>query len=232
MENGTDQNQGVADESASVTADQGGQGNEPSSSSTPSDQGGTQPDSRDEENKRLREEVKRLNQHIVDSRRNSLKQGQSQQDPSKSPQNTPNVETEQGQYTVALTMAENNLRSRLEEILPLYPELKDFPQIQNRIRVNPWAFASREAFLTGNWELAAMDIEQSIADEVERLSQKSQTVPSQEKPAPATVNNNPVPQPNNSADLAIPGSVEDQNPWTMPMDKLERLAYAESKQSS
>src|SRR5687767_992885 len=214
--NGIDPNQGTAGGDNSGSADLGNQGGNSSQPSGSDGQGGTAPDARDQRIKDLETNLKSLNQALVDSRRGSLKGQTKSQDPG----NLPDANSPEGQYAIALQVAENSLRSRLEEVLPLYPELKDHPEIVQRIRTNPWAFAKREAFLTGNWELGALDVEQAIADEVDRLS--SQTAPSQNgKPTPAMVNNNPVQTQQPQGQGAQNGSGEDENPWTMPMDKLE-----------
>lgn len=92
--------------------------------------------------------------------------------------------------------------------------------------MNPWAFASRQSFLTGDWETALDEIEEKIANRVEEMAagnptqSQGQTQPSAPV-APATVNANPAPE--GEADDAEPGTEQDENLWTMPMWKLEKL---------
>jgi len=186
--------------------------------STPQDQSGTPPDSREEEIKVLKKNIQGLNKALIDSRRsgrqNNLPGGNQEGNP---------FDTEAGQYAAALELSDARLRGNIEERLALYPELSG-DEIQ-RIRLNPWAFASRQSFLTGDWETALDEIEEKIATRVEELSVSSPTQPQGQQEAgasaPATVNANPAPE--GEAEEAPMGSNEDENLWTMPMDKLEAL---------
>lgn len=199
-----------------TTPDNGG-GDEGS----PDGQGGT-PDPRDQQIAELRRQNQLLNKNVIDARRQpgrTPNNGQSEID----------LSTPEGQYGVALQVAENQVRSKLEEVLPLYPELT--PDMVQRIRRNPWSFASREAMLTGNAELAAYEIEKAIYDHIESLPKSPSPAPSQPgnpAKAPARVNNNSISDPEND-EVVIPGTMGDTNPWTMPLDKLEQLAVKESR---
>lgn len=199
----------------------------PAADPTPAAPGGGTPpanapanpaDQRDEEIKLLKKNIQGMNKALIDARRSGRKP--------MSPMNTPEGEnpfnSEAGQYAAALELSDARLRGNMEERLALYPELSG-EELQ-RIRLNPWAFASRQSFLTGDWETALDEVEEKIASRVEELAgnpQPAPAAPSAPAPAPATVNANPAPE--GVADDADPGSAEDQNLWTMPMGKLERL---------
>lgn len=207
---------GAASQGAPVSGTQGG---DTTPSSTPQNQNGNQPDNRDEMIKTLQENVKGLNKALIDARR-SGRQG-----------NLPNAgagdenpfNTEAGQYAAALELSDARLRGNIEERIALYPELPA-DEIQ-RIRLNPWAFASRQSFLAGDWETALDEIEEKIANRVDQLSAanpvQSQGQQTPGANPPASVNANPAPE--GEAEEATPGTNEDENLWTMPMDKLERL---------
>ena len=179
---------------------------------------GSQPDNRDEKIKVLEQNIKGLNKALLDAKR----AGRQGNIPTANPGSENPFDSEAGQYAAGLELSDARLRGNLEERLALYPELQG-DEIQ-RVRLNPWAFASRQSFLTGDWETALDEIEGKIAEQVEKLAagnpKQSQGQP-QPGAMPATVNANPAPQAN--ADDAEPGTPEDENLWSMPMDKLEKL---------
>lgn len=220
QENAGGQNVGDAGAASQNVPDAGAQGGDTAGAANPQDQNnGTQPDSRDEEIKTLKENIRGLNKAVIDARR----AGRQGSIPTGNGEGGSPFDTEAGQYAAALELSDARLRGNIEERLGLYPELPA-EEIQ-RIRLNPWAFASRQSFLTGDWETALDEIEGKVADRVEELAKnptQSQGQPQPSAPvAPATVNANPAPE--GEADEAEPGSAEDENLWTMPLGKLERL---------
>lgn len=223
-ENVNDQNNaGAAGSPSSGTPDAGNQGGDGGSQTqgqgTPNGQNGNHPDSGDDEVTKLRKENKTLNKLLVESRRASRQKVTPAGDNS---EGSP-FDSEAGQYAASLELSDARLRGNIEERIKLYPELPS-EEVQ-RIRLNPWAFASRQSFLSGDYESALDEIEQAMLDRVEELeTAKSSTQPQGQQPAggasaPAQVNANPAPE--GQAEQAVPGSTEDENPWTMPMDKLE-----------
>ncbi len=210
---------GDAGAASAGTPNSGTPGGDTTPSSTPQNQNGTSPDKRDEEIKILRENISGLNKALIDARRSGRQkaplgnEGAGDENP---------FNTEAGQYAAALELSDARLRGNMEERISLYPELPA-DEVQ-RIRLNPWAFASRQSFLAGDWETALDEIEEKIANRVDQLSAGNpNTQPQGQQPGdtPATVNANPAPE--GEAEEAAPGTNEDQNLWTMPMDKLERL---------
>ena len=196
----------------------GNQGGDTTPQDAPQDQNGTQPDNRNEENERLRKEVKLLNKAVLDARRS----GRQTKLPGDNSEGNP-FDTEAGQYAAGLELADARLRGNLEERIALYPELSG-EELQ-RIRLNPWAFASRQSFLTGDYESALDEVEEKIANRVEELAAGNPSQPGGQPPAsapaPASVNANPAPE--GEALDAEPGTDLDENLWTMPLGKLERL---------
>lgn len=185
----------------------------------PGGAGGQQPIQGADELSQYKAEVRRLNRALA-------AKGSSANRPSPTPgagaDGENPFETPQGQYAVSIKLATANLQSKLENIYSLYPEIP--AEEISRIRRNPWAYVSNnDLFFTGNWEGAAEDIEYYLLDRAEALK-TGQPAPSRGGGAlpvnPVAVNANPSPEPQNPQ--AAPGSGEDQNPWTMPMDKLER----------
>jgi hypothetical protein len=210
---GIDQNAGIAGDGSqgnySDTGDLGG--NQPSSlSQQPNGQDGQPTDTRDAELARMRDEVKRLNQHIVESRRNQRQpQGQEPQNEGYDAFSDP-----AGQYSIALQVATGNLRAKLEDVVSLYPELT--PTEVARIRKNPWAFASQDAFINGDVDTALLEIEQAMLERADEITAEQKTQP--EAPRAAQVPANPAPEPEMETE---PGTEEDEDPWTMPLTKLK-----------
>jgi len=215
-----DQYAGVAGDASSAASDLGTQSDDTSSltqgQGTPSGQSGNQPDKWDEREAEYKRQIKALNKALIEARRASRQRGSPTDDGfGFSP-----FDTEAGQYAAALELSDARLRGNLEERISLYPELP--PEEVQRIRRNPWAFASRNSFLTGDWETALDEIEQAMLERVEELeAAKGYSQPQGQQPvASAQVNVNPAPE--GTAEQAIPGTPEDENPWTMPLEKLEQ----------
>lgn len=130
-------------------------------------------------------------------------------------------------FEAAAELSEAKLRNELEtKYFPLYdgsdPEFANEPQLPvgeiARIRQNPWAFASRESFMTalktGNLQPALLDIEQAIADRIDAMANNPNPQP---KGVVKTVNPNPV------APAAPANQPQGQDLWSMPMEQLEQL---------
>lgn len=215
--------------------DQGGQpGGNPNdgNNGNPGNQNGQPAGQGDAELAKYKAEVQRLNRVIAQNRRSS---NQSRQQPGQGGEQGDPFSTPEGQYGIALNLATNQLRGEVERVFSFYPEIP--AEEISRIRMNPWAFASQQAYISGDWEQALEDIEYALLDRAEALksapnggqnngAQNNGTGNSngQAKTTPAQVNTNP----NNAPDTdALPGSAEDENPWTMPMDKLEKKAMTE-----
>ena len=168
-----------------------------------------------EENRRLKGQITALQKQIIQSRRS---QGTS---PSPAPNgqdpNDPAAQVQQ-QIAIAYQLADGQLREQMESVYDLYPELTS--KELSHIRRNPWAYCSRQTFLQGDVETAKLEIEQYIADLVES---KGTGQPAPQVPSGKGVSPSPAPQPA-TVDTGTPGSAEDENPWTMPMDKLEQKA--------
>lgn len=225
-ENGNGQVAGAAGDPSAGVADQGSQGGDGSQpSGTPGGQGGAQPDPRDETIKTLEQNVKALNKAIIESRRSGQQPGQ----PGNGQQGQDAFGTPEGQYAISIQLAENQLRGDLEPVYALYPEVP--PEEIQRVRMNPWAFASRNSFLTGDVETAKLEIEQTLLDRADAIAKaKAGETPANDQPAAATINGNPAPEAPESN--APAGSAEDTDPWTMPMDKLEGLKNKEVAKKS
>lgn len=214
MQNDNDLNAGSATPgTGDSTAVGSPQANPSVSSGTPDNQNGTPATQGDEEKTRMRDEIRRLNQAVVDAKRGSRNnpQGNGQQG---NPFDTP-----EGQYGIAIQVATSNLRNKLEDLIPLYPELP--ADSISRIRKNPWAFAKHDTFVNGDWESAALEIETAMVEEADKIAASKPVTPVQN---PATVNANPAAEGSEDDTPAVPGSPEDQNDWTMPLDKLEAKA--------
>ncbi len=228
---------GTTDPASPATPDPGNQGEQPGAkpstqpesgqpSSVPDDPTkGTPPDPRDETIKQQKQDIKNLNRAVIDAKRDGRKT------PISSDQQENPFDSEAGQYAATLELSDARLRGGLEERIALYPELP--PEEMQRIRLNPWAFASRKSFLEGDYEMALQEVEQAMLDRVEEIveekAKSTKTPQGQDQPegapAPAQVDANAAPE---THDEAIPGSEEDVNPWTMPLDKLEQLAKKET----
>lgn len=214
--NGTDFNAGATGDGSQGLPDAGNQGGDPSSNSgVPENQGGQPDPSQDwaskEEN--YKKQLSALNRQLIEARRGKGNQN-GQQD------NQGAYDTPEGQYAMALKVATGDLRGRMEDVLPLYPEIPASEMAM--VRKNPWAYASQQSYQAGDWETAAMEIEQYLYDRALELGSNpgNNANPNGVKPSPANVNGNPAPTaPNPNAD---PGSDEDEDDWTMPIDKLEK----------
>lgn len=202
------------------TPDQGGVPLNPAAAGTPEGVDGQQPAQGADELTKYKAEVRRLNRALA-----SATKGLSVKPPSPTPQGANGespFETPQGQYAISLKLATANLASKLESLYSLYPEVP--AEEINRIRKNPWAYVqNQDLFFNGDWEGAAEDIEYLLLDRTEAL--KGGQPPIQGKGGslpvrPVVVNTNPSAEPPPSN--ATPGTAEDANPWTMPMNKLEQ----------
>lgn len=215
------ENNNANDFNAGATGDQGagsdqgtGADNGSQQSGNPGNQQGQGSDTRDSKISELEKNNIALNKALVEARRagNQNPQRQQNADGQQDP-NDPAV-----QYGNAIVVAEGDLRSKLEPILELYPELTDADKAQ--IRRNPWAFVDRDNFLSLNVANSLIDIEEHIAKIAE-----GQTTVSQEQNAngdgsqqttPAKVNQNPA-----SDGQQGNGQSNPMEDWAMPMDQLE-----------
>lgn len=220
--NGTDPNAGIPDGGSQGIPDSGNPGGNPSSNNgTPDGQGGQPTDERETELARLRENNRALNKALIEARRGG-RNGQQQN----GQQGDPDTSSPEYQYATAIRLATADLRGKLEDVYDLYPEVPQ--QVIAQIRKNPWAYASQQSYFAGDWETAALEIEGYILDQAE--SSAGQGADPNPKPTPAQINGNPAPTPANPD--ADPGSDEDENDWTMPIDKLEKKARKlQAKQS-
>lgn len=199
---------------------------------TPGNQNGGQTDPRDAQIAKYRQEVQRLNAIVAKSGRGSnqnrnglpgmMNRGQGNQ--SQNQDGSP-FESPEGQYAISLQLATAELGRQMEDIYDMYPEVsaKEIAQI----RRNPWAYTSHDNYIQGNVEGAKIDIETHLLSRATELSggqggQNGNGVP-QGNP-PARINSNPAQETPNQAE---PGSPEDQDPWTMPMDQLEKAKNRE-----
>lgn len=188
---------------------------------TPSGQDGTPPvDNRDEQIRQLREHNQKLQQMAMDGRQPGNKTGASDFD----------LNTPEGQYAVAMEIATGRLGSFLEGIYSLYPEIP--AEEIARVRANPWAFMdssdptkSRNAYMSADFETAKWLVESTLANRAEQIGAKAPAAPVAN---PATLSNNPAPQ----GDGNVPGMEEGADPWTMPMDQLEKVAMKEKAKLS
>lgn len=126
-------------------------------------------------------------------------------------------------FNTAMRLAESDLRAELDGILDLYPEL---PANQVKlIRSNPWAYASRNSFLNLNVPNALLDVETWVADFVAGLASEEPGTQEPQAPtkAPASkMRPNAAPEGGEEEVDVVPGSPEDTDLYTMPLDKLER----------
>lgn len=214
MQDNNDSNAGAAVTGTSDSSASGSQGANPViSSGTPDNQNGTQTDPRDAKISTLSSEVKRLNQAIIDAKRGS----RNNNNPQNGQDNGNAFDTPEGQYGIAIQLATGNLRNKMENILSLYPELPS--EEVSRIRKNPWAFAGHDTFINADWETAALEIEQAMLARAEEI-EAAKTSATPATPTPADVNANPAPG-TSGEDVTVPGTPEDNDPWTMPLDKLK-----------
>lgn len=219
--NGNDPNAGNPGAASPGSSDQGNQGGETTpggEQGNPQGQNGNASMTDAEKIKILEQNIKGLNSALIKSRQ----EGRQRKSTPGGEEGNP-FDTEAGQYAAALELSDARLRGNLEERIALYPELSS-DELQ-RIRLNPWAFASRQSFLTGDWETALDEIEEKIANRVDELAASRSQQPQGQQPngasAPATVNANPAPE--GEPEQAEPGTPGDQNLWTMPLPDLEKL---------
>lgn len=190
---------------------------------TPSGQDGTPPvsDNRDEQIRQLREHNQKLQQMAMEGRQSGNKPGASDFD----------LNTPEGQYAVAMEIATGRLGSSLEGIYSLYPEIPA-DEIA-RVRANPWAFMdssdptkSRNAYMSADFETAKWLVESTLANRAEQIGAQKPTAP---VATPATLSNNPAPQGDGNVPPGMDGGVD---PWTMPMEELEKVAMKEKAKLS
>lgn len=216
MDTELNQNAGDAGQGFSPNTDQGGGGANPGQPSNPAGAGSQDPASWETERQRLIENNRALNRALVEAKRGGQQRGTDPQN-GEDPYSTP-----QGQYALALQVATGQVREKLEDIVGLYPEVDQ--KIISQIRKNPWAFASHQSYVNGDVASAALEIEQYIADAVEAsagAAPGNQTPARPAQPTPASVNANPAPDPSQDGGQ---GGEEDFDPWTAPMDQLEKEA--------
>lgn len=162
---------------------------------------------------RYRAEVRRLNKALAEKNRSSSYGRQTAGGEGENP-----FETPQGQYGIALQLATGKLSSKLESVYDLYPEV-DAKDIA-RIRKNPWAYASQEAYINGDFETAATDIEEYLLELAESSKPAAPKLPVQ----PASVNNNPPSEGN-------PDDEEPVSDWDLPMEELDKKVAKIKKQA-
>ena len=217
--NGIDSNAGAPVDGGAGAPNDGAQGGNPSNAGAPSNQGGNQPDPWAAKEKQYQDQIRALNKAVIESRRSG---GNSNRQPAAPGESDPNDQLTQ-QYEVALEVAENRLRAGIEPVFGLYPEVP--AKVVSQIRSNPWAFASRQSLLSGDFETAKMEIEQYLLD----LAEEGKPADGQgaNQPAPANLSNNPTP--GNQDD---PANQPEENLWAMPMDQLEKLKEKELAKAS
>ena len=178
MQNDNDSNAGAATPGTGDSTEPGSPQVTPGApSGTPDNQNGTPTTQGDEEKTRMREEIRRLNAAVVEAKRGS------RNNPQANPEDDP-FGTPEGKYGMAIQVATSNLRNKLEDLIPLYPEL---PADQiSRIRKNPWAYTKLETYQNGDWETAALEIETAMVEEAEKLAANKPPVTT---PNPADISN-------------------------------------------
>lgn len=220
----TGQDQGGSGSQNLDNPDLGNQGGEADQGGTPSGQDGQQTATGNaDELEQLRANNRALNRALIEARRGQRQQPQTQGD------GTSPFETPEGQYAISLEVATGQLSRKLEDIYSLYPEIP-VSEVA-RIRRNPWAFASFDSYKSGDVETALLEIEQALVDRANELGQgnnQGNDNAGQPNPTPASVSSN---QPQEQVAEAQAGSDEDDNPWTMPLGKLEQKARKQSVQS-
>jgi len=216
------ENTNANDFNAGATGDQGagadlgtGANNGSQPSGNPGDQQGQGSDERDSKIAELSKNNAALNKALVEARRagNQNPQRQQNADGQQDP-NDPAV-----QYGNAIVVAEGDLRSKLEPVLELYPELTEADKAQ--IRRNPWAFVDRSNFLSLNVANSLIDIEEHIAKIAEGQStvkqeQNANGGNGSQQTTPARVNQNPA-----SDGQQGDGQSNPMEDWSLPMDQLE-----------
>lgn len=183
--------------------------NSNSSSDNSGNQNGQSPAQVDQEKIQMQKQIRALNKQLIQARRGG-------QNPSQDPnaQNDPNDVAMQ-QYGTALQIATGKLREGIEDVFGYYPEVDQ--KVINQIRKNPWAFSSQESYINGDFDFAKLEIEEYLLELAEAGGQPNPNP----TPSPANINPNPVQEPKGNQ---APGTDEDEDPMTMPMSKLEKLA--------
>lgn len=201
--NDNDLNAGNTGSDSFDNSDLGDQGdNSGSSSDNPGGQNGQQLDPRDAKINDMSKQLRALNKQLIEARRGK---GTPQQDNQYDP-NDPSA-----QYGVALQISTGKLREGIENIFSYYPEVDG--KVITQIRKNPWAFASQESYINGDFESAQLEIEEYLLELAEAGEQNNPN------PSPAAINPN-ANQGNQNQGSSDP---EAEDPMTMPMDQLERV---------
>lgn len=180
---------------------------------TPSTPAAPQPTENPETVASLRAQLRAMQQQLVGGRQQGGQPGGDQDF---------DLTTPEGQYMVALEIGTSRLRGELESIYSLYPEVP--AEEIARVRSNPWAFVKPDVYARADWKTAKWQVEEALANRAEQLAK---TVPAAPAVNPATISNNPAPAGNDPAT-----SVEEVDPWSMPMDELEKVAMKEKAKLS
>lgn len=199
---------------ASDTTDTGSTaGQSTQDTGTPQEQTGQATAQGNPELARYRAEVRRLNKALAEKNRSSSYGRQPASGEGENP-----FETPQGQYGIAIQLATGKLSNKLESIYDLYPEI-DAKEI-SRIRKNPWAYASQDAYFNGDFESAATDIEEYLLERAEANQPATPKLPV----TPASVNNNPPMESNSDEEEPV-------SDWDMPMEELEKKVNRYKRQA-
>ena len=188
-------------------------------SGTPDNQNGQQTDPRDAKISELTRNNQALNRRLVEAQRNSNPRSQAQGDQGDDydPFSDP-----AGQYAISLKAATGEIYGKLEGMLSLYPELT--PATAAFIRKNPWAFVNPENYQALDVKNALLDIEEYIADEVEKAGAANNQNSNQNGDAGATqqTTRSARVNPNSSREIQAQEDAENQDDWTMPLSELEK----------
>lgn len=215
--NGNDPNAGATEAGNLDTSDQGGQGVTPTSSSgTPGGQDGQNPGQWESEKANLIAQNRALNRALVEARRTgrsnsrNINQGADDYDAFSDPA---------GQYGMALQVATGQIRGKMEDVFSEYPEVSQ--EVLARIRKNPWAYTTQEAYMNADVDAGLEDIALYLLEEVERSNQNNpaNTNADQGKPpvSPARVNANPAPEPTGEG-----ATQTEEDLWNMPLSDLQK----------
>ena len=219
MDDEQNQNAGNPTAGDSTPVEGGASQNPAAVAGVPDGNAGQQPIQGADELSQAKAEIRRLNRAMA-SKSSSINR------PSSTPQagadgESP-FETPQGQYAISLQLATAKLSSKLESVFSLYPEVP--AEEISRIRRNPWAYVSNpDLYYNGSWEQAAEDLEYYLLDRAEALKGAQAPVNGQGGALPVNpvvVKPNPPSDPGGQP--AAPGTSQDVNPWTMPLDQLEK----------
>lgn len=212
--NGNDPNAGATEAGNLDTSDQGGQGVTPTSSSgTPGGQDGQNPGQWESEKANLIAQNRALNRALVEARRTGRSNTRNQEGSDYDAFSDP-----AGQYGMALQVATGQIREKMENVFSEYPEVPN--EVLARIRKNPWAYTTQEAYMNADVDAGLEDIALYLLEEVERqnpnpadanANQNNQPV------SPARVNANPAPEPTGE------GAVQpEEDLWNMPLSELSK----------